>query len=144
MTGNSYNNQAPQSVRRATLLNDHRVHKNCYHSHTHSDEGGRYDGPDQPRRHVVGSTPAPRYPAGPDWSADLTGAEPPLGVPINEMAPVGEVFEIQRSLAEVCDGTDLPPSMPEPTLPGGAETPVGKSAAERRDRRRRLPKHKTG
>jgi hypothetical protein len=70
-----------QRERLAVLANERRVARgpetSTYHSHTHPDEGGRFAASDQPPRHVVGSTPVPQYPAGPNWSADPTGVEPP-------------------------------------------------------------------
>jgi hypothetical protein len=144
MTGNTpYDNQTPQAVRRATLLNDQRA--STYVDHVHDDTSGGRFAKVTPST-VTGTGPVPLYPTLPansPWHHDPVPAEEPLS--FDNAAPiVGEVFEVQRSLAEACDGTDLPPSLSEPALPGGAETPVGKSAAERRDRRRRLPKHKTG
>ena len=97
---------------------EHSRHKSTYFSHTHPDEGGRFAVSDQPPRHVVGSTPMPRYPAGPNWSADLTGVEPPLGVAIDEMVPTGEPHEIAASLGEVHNDTDPPSDVVEHASPG--------------------------
>jgi hypothetical protein len=76
------------------------VHKSTFFSHTHPDEGGRFAVSDQPPRHVVGSTSVPQYFARSNWSTDPTGVEPPLGVRIDEMVPVGEAHEISASLGE--------------------------------------------
>jgi hypothetical protein len=49
---------------------------------------------------VIGTTAGPpEYPAGPNWSADPTGVEPPLGYAIDQHEAVGEPSEIERSLA---------------------------------------------
>jgi hypothetical protein len=119
-----------------------RVHKSTFFSHTHPDEGGRFAVSDQPPRHVVGSTPAPRYPAGPNWSADPTGVEPPLGVPIDQMEPVGEAFEVAKSLAEACDDTELIRSGPlndSPSGDGPALSQGHSSSGSSKQQRRRRP-----
>jgi hypothetical protein len=47
--------------------------------------------------HVVGSTPAPHYPASGVPNDDV-GEEAPTGEDINAQIPVGEVFEIDASI----------------------------------------------
>jgi hypothetical protein len=63
-------------------------------SHTHSDEGGRFAKPQQ----VVGSAPVPEYPAGPNWSPQAVGVEPPLNQDVDAMEPQGESFEVAASI----------------------------------------------
>jgi hypothetical protein len=50
---------------------------------------------------VIGATPAPQYPAGPNWAHDPTGPEPPLGFDVNAIEPCGEYAEIEASLRDV-------------------------------------------
>jgi hypothetical protein len=83
-------------------------------SHTHNEEGGRFAKPQQ----VVGATPAPDYPAGQNWANDPTGVEPPLGIDVNAIDPVGEAFEVEASLAAV----DAP-SASSPDVRAPAATP---------------------
>jgi hypothetical protein len=76
-------------------------------SHTHSDEGGRFAKPQQ----IVGSAPVPEYPAGPNWSPQAVGVEPPLGFDINETPVVGEYHEIEKSIEReraAAQGDQLP------------------------------------
>jgi hypothetical protein len=130
-----------QSEKRDIVENDRRVHKATYFSHTHPDEGGRFAASDQPPRHVVGSTPVPRYPAGPNWSADPTGVEPPTGIAIDQMDPVGETFEVERSLCEVRNGA-APPTEPLSASPNDeVQAPLGSNSLPRRlSRPRRVSK----
>jgi hypothetical protein len=65
--------------------------------HTHSDEGGRFAKP----MNVVGVKPVPEYPAGPNWSPQAVGVEPPLGFSIDEMEPVGRQDEIEASIEKL-------------------------------------------
>jgi hypothetical protein len=112
-----FNDETSQHERRAVLESERDA--STFHQFAHDDDGGgRFK--NQTPRHVVGSTPSPQYPAGPNWSADPTGVEPPLGVSINEMTPAGESFEIEKSLAEVRDNA-VPPSAPLPVSPSGDE-----------------------
>jgi len=106
-----------QEEKRDTLVNDRRVHKNTYFSHAHPDEGGRFATSDKPPRFVVGSTPAPQYPAGPNWSDDPTGVEPPTGVAIDQMEPVGTHAEIEQSLLREMRDEAGPPPAASPDSP---------------------------
>jgi hypothetical protein len=82
MSKQPYHNDASAEDRIAVHRNDRRVHKNTYFSHTHPDEGGRFAVSDQPPRHVVGSTPVPRYPALPESSWANQGAAVPAEEPL--------------------------------------------------------------
>src|SRR6516165_11461703 len=83
------------------LKNDRRV-ASTYLDHTHSEEGGRFAKP----TNVIGATPTRQYPAGPNWSVDPTGIEPPLGHAIDAHEPVGEYGEVQASIEELDDTTN--------------------------------------
>jgi hypothetical protein len=61
------------------------------------DRGGRFKTVN--KTIVVGTTPAPVYPAGPAWCADPTGVEPALGTDINFVEPCGTAAEIEASIA---------------------------------------------
>jgi len=97
MSKQPYHNDTSQAERRAVLKNEHDA--STFHEFAH-DDGGGGGFKNQTPRHVVGSTPVPQYPAGPDWSADLTGVEPPLGMRIDEMIPAGEPHEVAKSADE--------------------------------------------
>src|SRR6516164_7215421 len=56
--------------------------------------GGRWNKPTQ----VNASKPVVDYPAGPNWSVDPTGPEPPLNQDVNAMEPCGQPWEIEASL----------------------------------------------
>jgi hypothetical protein len=58
--------------------------------------GGRWSKPTQ----VNASQPVVNYPAGPNWSVDPTGPEPPLNQDVNAMEPCGQPWEIEKSLDE--------------------------------------------
>jgi hypothetical protein len=70
------------------------------------------------KSNVVGATPTPQYPTLPTsspFACDPTNVEPPLGYDINEVAIVGEVFEVAKSL----DGTAAT------NIADGAASPCG-------------------
>jgi hypothetical protein len=125
----SFNNDSPQPVRRAVIENDQRVHKNTYFSHAHPDEGGRFAVSDQAPRHVVGSTPVPRYPALPGslWGNQAAAVPPeePLGVDVNAVEPAGTHAEIEKSIEKSLaesrggEGVKLPPTSPPSERPNG-------------------------
>lgn len=56
--------------------------------------GGRYARQSQ----VVGGTGAPEYPAASGWTQDPGGVEPPLGLDISAVEPVGEIHEVNASI----------------------------------------------
>jgi hypothetical protein len=93
-----FHNTTTQSERRETLENDQRVQRDTLQFRTSADLGlentGRYAKPFA----VTGQTPTPQYPAGPNWAPDPVGVEPPLGIDVNAMEPVGEVGEVQASI----------------------------------------------
>lgn len=60
--------------------------------------GGRWA---KPKPMMSGSVPM--QPEGSPWSHDPVGIEPPLGVSVDEVVPVGEAFEIEASLREIED-----------------------------------------
>jgi hypothetical protein len=62
---------------------------------------------------VSGTEASVRYPAGPAWTRNEVGLEPPLGVAIDAMEPCGEAFEIERSLggSVVSSSTADPPEL---------------------------------
>jgi hypothetical protein len=79
-----------QTERREVLLNDTMLSR--AQSERQLENQGRFAATNKST--VVGSTPGPAYPAGPNWANDPTGVEPPLGVDINELEPVGTAAEI--------------------------------------------------
>jgi hypothetical protein len=131
MTGNRpYDNPASQDERRQVLrdtLLGRRAHKNTYFAHAHSDEGGRFSAPDQPPRYTVGSEAVPRYPAGPNWSADPVGPEPSLGFSVENVPPTGEMFEIEKSVLAESPGDEgmIQSSSPISGPPSGGEVSSG-------------------
>jgi len=92
-----YRNDTPQADRLETLLNDKRVQKDAstFLSHTHSEDSGRFAKPQT----VIGLDSV-QYPTLPEnsWTNDPTPTEPPLGIDVNAMEPVGEVGEVQASI----------------------------------------------
>ena len=76
--------------------------------------------------YVNGSEPAVNYPAGPAWTRDQVGIEPPLGVAIDDLEPTGNAHEIEHSTAQVAA-----PVVPiihdrqSADLPSSAETSAG-------------------
>ena len=98
-------NDSTQAERTRLLTND-RPQTSTLHDHAIEGEGGgrfaelaRREGAARPT--VVGAGPSVQYPAASDWTRNsaAVGVEPPLGVAIDAMEPVGEVFEIEASLA---------------------------------------------
>jgi hypothetical protein len=79
--------------KRAVLKNDR---ASTYLAHTHAEEGGRFAKP----VNVIGETPVPQYPAGPNWAHDPSGVEPVLDYSIDALEPVGTAQEIQKSLGD--------------------------------------------
>ncbi len=95
----NYNNPTTQADRTSTFLD-----------HVSNDSGGRYAAIGKPT--VIGRDPAqyPKLPASSPFAADPVGVEPPTGVDINAMEPVGEPFEIEASLATSGAPTDANPT----------------------------------
>jgi hypothetical protein len=94
-------NPFSQEERRRVLANDRQT--STLGDHVEPSAGGRFaelarrEGASKPT--VIGADPAANYPAGPAWTNAAVGLEPPLGVAIDAMEPVGEAFEIEASLA---------------------------------------------
>jgi hypothetical protein len=99
-----FNNEASQSERRRILAEGRKT--STYHQQAQADAdlemGGRF-AKVMPTS-VTGTTPGPQYPRQPADSpsnqAALVGDEPPLGVDINAMDPVGEHHELEASKVE--------------------------------------------
>jgi hypothetical protein len=91
--------EIPQSERRRILAED-RLARNTYFSHANDPElelGGRFS--KVIKTTVTGASPVgmyPRQPAGSPWACDPVGDEPPLGVSVEAMEPVGEVHEREQ------------------------------------------------
>jgi hypothetical protein len=77
---------------------------------------------------VVGATPTPQYPAGPNWSVDPTGLEPPLGIDVNAVEPCGEKFEID-AMATSATGSHQPASAPRHDERGFVGSPLAGAKA---------------
>ena len=93
--------KAEQKERRALAGSTTTTTKDATTLHQLANLDGSLNGRFNPGSYVSGSEPAVNYPAasGP-WSGPQPGQEPPLGIDVNALEPVGEAFEVQRSLAE--------------------------------------------
>jgi hypothetical protein len=78
------------------------------------------------KSNVVGATPTPQYPAGPNWSVDPTGVEPPLGIDVNAVEPCGEKFEIEE-FGDPATGSHQP-APPRHDERGSVGPPLGAAA----------------
>jgi hypothetical protein len=98
-------NDSTMKEKAEVLANDRRVREQTgtFMSHTHDDLdlGGRFA--KQTPQTVIGASPVPQYPAGPAWSHDPTGIEPPFPLDVNQMQPCGEAHEIAASSARSGD-----------------------------------------
>ena len=87
--------EVSQAERRRLLANDRRVSTYREAAQASIDDfcGGRYATIGKPT--VTGTAPIsyPRQPEGSPWASDPTGDEPPTGVDINAIEPVGEKHE---------------------------------------------------
>ena len=121
-----------QRLRLETLLNDGLIRKQTMHSRTASDIAQENQGRFAKGTTIIGSEPTVQYPAGPNWSPDPTGVEPPLGFSVNEPVVTGEPFEIKASLQShsaddapgsvgECDRSALPALSDDPRTGLGAE-----------------------
>jgi hypothetical protein len=92
--------KAEQKERRALAGSTTTTTKDATTLHQLANLDGSLTGRFNPGGYVSGSEPVVNYPAasGP-WSGPQPGPEPPLGFDVNAMEPVGEPFEVQRSLA---------------------------------------------
>jgi hypothetical protein len=124
-THRPYRTDATQKEKAALLKNDERVRSgSTFLDHTHSEEGGRYAKP----MNVIGSTPTAQYPAGPNWSVDPTGIEPPLGIDVNAVEAVGEYFELGDATPAVVAQGD---ATTEGTVVGQSQSASSAGADER-------------
>jgi hypothetical protein len=112
-----------QKERREILLNDRKV-KGTYHSlaSASADElaGGRF-AQSANRQTVVGASPVsyPRQPSTSPWFHDPCGVEPVLGFSVEDQLPVGEHWELEKSLASAA--------------PDAAKTPTSSSGGDAGD-----------
>jgi hypothetical protein len=101
-----YNNNASQAERAETLENDRRVQRDTFHTRANAEldleNSGRFSKP-----HAVIGLDSVEYPTLPEnsWTNDPTPTEPPLGIDVNAMEPVGESFEVAASLEALGDAT---------------------------------------
>jgi hypothetical protein len=106
------------------LRNDRRA--NTMHGRTSAELDLENTGRHARANTVIGVDGPVQYPmAAPNWSADPTGVEPPLGFDVNAVEPVGESHEIQTSLAAVDAPSDGVPS-PTADVERAAATPTPK------------------
>jgi hypothetical protein len=140
MTG--YRNTSTQAERAEALQNDKAVQRaNTFAGRAQAeadDVRGRWA--EINKSNVVGATPTPQYSAGPNWSVDPTGIEPPLNIDVNAVEPCGEKFEVEASLEAIGDpatGSHQPATPPRhdergfvgPPLGAAADVPSGVSAS---------------
>jgi hypothetical protein len=103
MTEHPFNNDATPAERREVFENKRVADErraSTYHQHAineASEAGGRFRTVNETT--VIGAASL-NYPAGPSWTHDPTGIEPPLGVDVNELRPTGEPHEVIKSLGE--------------------------------------------
>ena len=123
MTKQPYHNETSQADRLATHRNDERLRPGgTYHEIAASEADvarGRFTAHERSR--VTGSS-GPAYPQLHEtspWHHDPLPAEPPLGFSVEDQAPVGEAFEVERSLGEIRDGVGPPLTPSLPSSPGG-------------------------
>jgi hypothetical protein len=103
-----------QKERREILENDRKVRATYFsqaQANMDDERGGRYATLNKPS--VTGSSPSvmvPQQPANSFWSCDPVPPEMPLGYDINAMEPVGEKFEIEKSLSSAASGEAVAPT----------------------------------
>src|SRR5262245_38075957 len=98
----TFRNDASQKERAAILKNDLRTQtmQGRAVAELQMEERGRF----ARQANVTGATPATQYPqlpASSPWASDPLPPEPPLGFSVEEMDPVGEQFEVDRSRATI-------------------------------------------
>jgi hypothetical protein len=104
-THRPYHQNADQREREQILRNDLRANTFAGRAQAEADDvRGRWAQIN--KSDVVGATPTPQYPAGPNWSVDPTGVEPPLGFDVNQIEAVGEYREVQASIEKLGDVTE--------------------------------------
>jgi hypothetical protein len=89
----TFNNNSDQKERRAIIKNDAATLHQFAQSEA-NEISGRWAKPQT----VNASRPVVNYPAGPNWSVDPTGPEPPLNQDVNAMEPCGQPWEVEASL----------------------------------------------
>ena len=110
-----------QAERRRIMADERRMR--TYHgqaaSSVNDERGGRYAGSGS-KQTVVGSSPIgyPQQPENSPWRSDPCPPEPPLGFSVEEMEPVGEIFE----RASATDGTSVIEENPVAQEPRPAAT----------------------
>src|SRR5262245_5785622 len=67
--------------------------------------------------------PVPRQPEGSPFAADLVGQEPPLGLSVDWLPPVGEVHELSASAGQLLPAGQEP-GLGEPLARGGGVAPA--------------------
>jgi hypothetical protein len=116
------------------LDNDRKVRAGTYKSlaeaEFQNEYGGRYAAAITKTK-VAGSDPSVSYPKQPSssfWSRDPIGLEPSLGYRIDDQEPVGEKFEIERSLSSAVKAApetgDAAVDGPAPEDPSQMSRPV--------------------
>jgi hypothetical protein len=99
-TRQPFTNSASQSERAQVLENERRARRDTMHNRAMAEFSLEQAGRHAKQSTVIG-TGAPNYPAGPNWSINPTGVEPPLGWDVNQIEPVGEPLEVAKSLNEL-------------------------------------------
>jgi hypothetical protein len=74
---------------------------------------------------VSGTEASVPYPAGPAWTRDQVGIEPPLGVAIDDLEPTGNAHEIEHSLSVAAPVVPIIHDRQSADLPSSAETSAG-------------------
>jgi hypothetical protein len=130
--------QEEQAERRDIIENEKRLRGSTLSQFAQSDAAearGRFSAISNPT--VIGTETTPKYPQGPAWCADPTGVEPPLGVDINAMEPVGEPHELKASIAQL--GPDLQQALGDPTAaPSNSSRLMSKRVGSPPSYRRRI------
>ena len=120
MTKKPFHNETTQAERRAALEQGSTLHQ--FQQSDAATSHGRYDAHEKTT--VVGATPVPVYPAGPDWTAvDPCGQEPPLNYCVDQMEPVGTAAEIEASIAKLT-ASPLEPLSAQGNCGGADEAPA--------------------
>jgi hypothetical protein len=137
--GQLFRNDASQKEREQVLRNDQRVRSgSTFQSRAIAeadDVRGRWA--EINKSNVVGATPTPQYPAGPNWSVDPTGIEPPLNIDVNAVEPCGEKFEVEAfgdateavARSSPLAGATATPVSNDPSDTGEAEAPTAVPAS---------------
>jgi hypothetical protein len=101
--GQQFRNNATMAEKEAVLRNDKRnaTTLNQFATSEAREIEGRFAA--REKATVVGTTEHPglTYGWGPNWSHDPVPPEPPLGVDVHAHEPVGEFFEVEKSLGGV-------------------------------------------